>query len=200
MAVKGTYLIIAGIGGIFLWSGIKGKSVTSVVRLLIGGQDPSTAATTNQIAGTDYSSLANVVTGQSGLNPKANIPGGAVPVTSGTPNQNQAIARTLLAVSHPTWAVGQEWQDLVSLWNRESGWSNVADTRVSGLDPPDASVFAYGIAQARPYSKYPKLGWPKDKGGVSDVISQITWGIAYIANTYGDPSSAWAHETSNGWY
>lgn len=196
MAVKGTYLIIAGIGAVFLWSGIKGKSVTSVVRLLIGGSDPSKAAQANQVT----PSTAGDVTGIPGIDPSANIPGGAVPVTSGTATQNQAIARTLAAVIHPTWVTGQEWQDWVNLWNQESGWSNVADTRVSGLDPPNASVFAFGIAQARPYSKYPKLGWPKDKGGVADVISQISWGISYIASTYGDPSTAWAHEQSNGWY
>jgi hypothetical protein len=200
MAVKGTYLIIAGIGGIFLWSGIKGKSVSGVIRLLIGGQDPNKSATTNQIDPGNYGVDPNLITGQSGLPANLNIPGGSVPVTSGTAKQNQAIAKALLLVSHPSWAVGQQWQDLVNLWNQESGWSNVADTRKSGLDPTDSPVFAYGIPQARNYNKMPKLAWPKDKGGVSDVVSQITWGIAYIANTYGDPSSAWAHEVANNWY
>jgi hypothetical protein len=195
MAVKGTYLIIAGIGGIFLWSGIKGKSVSNVIRLLIGGQDPSMATAQNQITGSP-----DLITGDSGLPANIAIPGGAVPVTSGTAKQNQAIARSLLLISHPSWAFGQQWQDLINLWNQESGWSNVADTRASGLDPGNANVFAYGIPQARPYSKMPRLAWPKDKGGVSDIISQEIWGFAYIANTYGNPSNAWAHEVSNNWY
>lgn len=198
MAVKGTYLILAGIGGVFLWSGIKGKSVSSIVHLLIGGQSPATAKGANPITGTAID--PNAITGQSGLPSSLNIPGGAVPVTSGTGKQNQAIARMLALPIHPTWVVGAEWQAWVNLWNQESGWSNVADTRKSGLDSPDASVFAYGIPQARPYSKMPRLAWPSDKGGVSDVISQISWGIVYIANTYGSPSAAWTHEQSNGWY
>ena len=114
MAVKGSYLIIAGIGGIFLWSSIKGKSVTAVVRTLIGGQDPSQAAQANQIT----PSSSGDVTGIPGLPVTADIPGGAVPVTSGTAAQNQAIARTLAAVSHPSWVTGQQWQD----WNLTPHW------------------------------------------------------------------------------
>lgn len=41
MPVKGSYLLIGGIGGVFLWSGIRGKKVTDVFRTLIAGGDPS---------------------------------------------------------------------------------------------------------------------------------------------------------------
>jgi hypothetical protein len=61
-------------------------------------------------------------------------------------------------------------------------------------------VFAYGIAQARPATKYPLLGQPSDLGGESDPTSQIQWGLDYIANRYGSPSAAWAHEIANNWY
>jgi Lysozyme like domain len=47
MPVKGTYLAIAGVGAIFLWSGLKGKSWTSVLRNLISGQAPGAAITAN---------------------------------------------------------------------------------------------------------------------------------------------------------
>lgn len=49
MASKGTYLAIAGLGGIFAWSGIKGKSWSEVFRNLIAGKNPSKAANTQQI-------------------------------------------------------------------------------------------------------------------------------------------------------
>lgn len=105
----------------------------------------------------------------------------------------------MLAASYG-WSQGTEWDDLVQLWDRESGWSNTADTRKSGLDPPGAAVFAYGIPQARPYNKMPKAAWPPDKGGSADPTSQIAWGLSYIKSTYGSPSAAWAHEQANNWY
>jgi cell wall-associated NlpC family hydrolase len=39
--VKGTYLAISGIGAIFLWSGIKGYTLSQVLRNVISGQKPS---------------------------------------------------------------------------------------------------------------------------------------------------------------
>lgn len=44
MASKGIYLAIAGGGGIFIWSGIKNKKWSSVLRDLISGQNPNNAA------------------------------------------------------------------------------------------------------------------------------------------------------------
>jgi len=44
MASKGIYLGIAGGGGILVWSGIKGKKWSSVLRNLISGQNPANAA------------------------------------------------------------------------------------------------------------------------------------------------------------
>jgi len=98
------------------------------------------------------------------------------------------------------WASGSQWDCLYALWERESGWNNTADTRVSGLDPPDATVFAYGIAQARPATKMPLAGQPAGLGGRSDPATQVRWGLGYIQATYGTPCGAWAHEEADGWY
>lgn len=114
----------------------------------------------------------------------------------GNPGQNQSLAKSLM----PSWSSGANWSAWLNLWNRESGWSQFADTRKSGLDPANASVFAYGIPQARPYSKMPQAGWPSDKGGSSNPHAQETWGIGYIQGQYGNPINAWAHEQSQGWY
>ena len=82
---------------------------------------------------------------------------------------------------------GQNWTDLVKLWNRESGWSWSAENVYSG---------AYGIPQALPGSKMATFGanW-KD-----DAAVQIDWGLSYIAQRYGSPSAAWQHSEQTGWY
>lgn len=123
--------------------------------------------------------------------------GGSSAAKGGTAGQNQAIAKKLMASFG--WD-DKEWAPLLALWQRESGWSQYADTRKSGLDPAGAAVFAYGIAQARPYSKMPKAGWPADKGGKSNAGVQETWGMQYIRDTYHDPAGAWQHEQQVGWY
>lgn len=76
---------------------------------------------------------------------------------------------------------GYEWDDLVSLWTRESGWNPYAYNPSSG---------ACGIPQALPCSKI----------GDMSVIGQIKWGLEYIQGRYGDPASAWNHEINYGWY
>lgn len=124
------------------------------------------------------------------------------PVTGkgGSPSANQALGKQYAA--QYGWDTGNEWDCLVKLWNKESGWSNTADTRKtgSGGDGPNSAVFAYGIAQARPATKYPKPGQPPDLGGQSDAATQIQWGLKYISETYGSASAAWAHEVANNWY
>jgi hypothetical protein len=89
------------------------------------------------------------------------------------------------------WSSGPQWNCLYALWQRESGWSNTADNQQSG---------AYGIAQALghgPTNQYP--AGPANPP-TSSATAQIEWGLGYISQTYGSPCSAWAHETSAGWY
>ncbi len=118
-------------------------------------------------------------------------------------SHNQQVG-ALLAAGYG-WGPQQDpaqWDALVKLWDRESGWSNTADTRVThaGGDNADSTVFAYGIPQARPYDKMPQPGWPPDKGGQADPHAQIAWGLAYIRGRYGSPSGAWATEQAQGSY
>jgi hypothetical protein len=97
---------------------------------------------------------------------------------------NQAIAAKMLA-SHG-WGPS-EMDPLVHLWNRESGW------RTSAYNP---SGGAYGIPQALPSSKLASAGsdWR------TSASTQIRWGLSYIADVYGSPTAAWAHELAQGWY
>jgi hypothetical protein len=107
-------------------------------------------------------------------------PAGAVVDIGGA----QAIAATQVAARG--WGTG-EFNCLVQLWQRESGW------RVSAYN---ASSGAYGIPQSLPGSKMQSAGddWQ------TNPATQITWGIGYIASRYGTPCGAWAHSEEHNWY
>jgi hypothetical protein len=76
---------------------------------------------------------------------------------------------------------------LDSLWTRESGWNYQATNASSG---------AYGIPQSLPGSKMASAGsdWQ------TNPVTQMRWGMDYIASRYGTPCGAWAHSESYGWY
>lgn len=84
------------------------------------------------------------------------------------------------------------WDDaqyacLVSLWERESNWNVNAHNARSG---------AHGIPQALPGSKMATVAddWE------TNPVTQITWGLGYIAGRYGDPCGAWTSSEQRGWY
>lgn len=72
------------------------------------------------------------------------------------------------------------YQALVRLWNKESGWNPTARNASSG---------AYGIAQMMPMH-----------GRREGAQAQIDWGIDYILRRYGSPSAAMAHSDKTNWY
>jgi hypothetical protein len=57
--VKGTYLAIAGGGAILLWSGLRGKGWSTVLRDVIAGKNPAQAPSQNAIAGTPASAFSS---------------------------------------------------------------------------------------------------------------------------------------------
>ena len=95
----------------------------------------------------------------------------------------QAMARILLA--DRGWS-GQ-FGCLDSLWTRESGWNYRAANPSSG---------AFGIPQALPGGKMASAGpdWR------TNPVTQMKWGLDYIAGRYGSPCGAWSHSQSTGWY
>ena len=102
-----------------------------------------------------------------------------------TPAGAQETARTMAATQYG-WGEDQ-FGCLVSLWNRESGWS------VNALN---ASSGATGIPQALPGEKMAIAGadWQ------TNPATQIAWGLGYIASAYGTPCGAWGHSEANNWY
>lgn len=80
-----------------------------------------------------------------------------------------------------------QFECLVKLWTRESGWQ---------WDATNTSSGAYGIPQALPGSKMASSGSDWE----TNAATQIDWGLQYITDRYSTPCGAWAHETSDGWY
>jgi hypothetical protein len=73
------------------------------------------------------------------------------------------------------------------LWTRESGWNYRATNASSG---------AYGIPQSLPGGKMSSIApdWR------TNPVTQIKWGLNYIADRYGTPCGAWSHSQATGWY
>jgi hypothetical protein len=105
----------------------------------------------------------------------------AVPAASGSPRQ---IAQAMLGSFG--WSSSQ-FSCLDPLWEHESRWSVTAANPGSG---------AFGIPQALPGSRMASAGpdWQ------ASAVTQITWGLRYIRDTYGSPCAAWSHEQATGWY
>lgn len=72
-----------------------------------------------------------------------------------------------------------EWPALRDLWERESNWRWNATNPSSG---------AYGIPQSLPASKMAAAG----RDWKTNPATQIKWGLDYIQDRYGTPSSAYA--------
>jgi hypothetical protein len=115
-----------------------------------------------------------------------NLPTGpAVPTPASVqPGSNRGLGYQLMIEFG--WPASQ-WPALDALWQRESGWSQLAENRSSG---------AYGIPQSLPGSKMAAVGpdWR------TNPETQIRWGLAYIGARYGSPEAAWAHSERFGWY
>jgi hypothetical protein len=110
---------------------------------------------------------------------------GAAPV-AGVPDPGTAKAIAAEMIAARGWGTG-EYDCLVSLWNKESGWN---------INAHNASSGAHGIPQALPGSKMASAGadWQ------TNPATQITWGLGYIQGRYSTPCGAWGHSQSVGWY
>ena len=104
--------------------------------------------------------------------------------TTGTVAEYQAYAKQ--RVYDYGWT-DADFNALVNLWNRESGWQVSNRNRSSG---------AYGIPQALPASKMASAG----SDYLTNYKTQINWGLSYIKSRYGSPSKAWSAFKSKGWY
>jgi hypothetical protein len=190
MAVNGVALAAAGTGVILLWSGLHNQSILKATQDIVQGKQPQPGG--NPTVG----SLSNLTAADNGLPAGSNAPEAPASLSA-----NQAIGK-MLATSFG-WT-GDNWNALVALWTRESGWNNTATNSGSG---------AFGIAQSlhgtvggvggNEYSASDPEGLSAAQlagANEGNAYDQILWGLNYIKNTYGSPAAAWEHEQAQGWY
>lgn len=103
-----------------------------------------------------------------------------------TPDPGSAQAEAWNQVQARGWGQ-EEFNCLVALWKRESGW------RVNALNSGSG---AYGIPQSLPGNKMASAGSDWE----TNPATQIKWGLGYISGRYGTPCGAWGHSNSVGWY
>lgn len=103
-----------------------------------------------------------------------------------TYNKNDVFNYAYSLVKSYGWS-DYDWECLVKLWNRESGWNPNAVNKRSG---------SCGIPQSLPCSKMAVEGTDYR----TNYRTQIRWGLKYIAWRYGSPSGAWSHSQWRGWY
>jgi hypothetical protein len=169
--VNGFSLAYTAIGGIVLWSGIKGTTISDTFRSLIAGQPPG--ADTEPVTAGDVTQ-ADLASGTSIPGVTAGVPAGVASASAGTPAANKALG-ALLAGAYG-WAPGStSWPYLETGWEEESGWNQYAQNPASA---------AYGIPQANPGDKMASAGsdWK------TNPATQIRWGYGYIKDTYGSPA------------
>ena len=182
---KGIAYASIGIGTLFVYAGLEGKSALGAFQSLVQGKSPTSAPTANPISGTSAPD---------------NVSGPETNVSKGSAQQLLQIA----AAQHG-WGSGAEWQALQSVEMAEAGFNPKARNPSSG---------AFGLGQALGHgnantaapdgtNEYGGFGLNDAEAKAAnsgDAGEQAVWMCNYIAATYGDPIAAWAHEQANGWY
>jgi hypothetical protein len=109
---------------------------------------------------------------------------GNIPVAGGSGGSVAALMKSMAAARGWT---GSQWNALYDVEQREAGFNLNAKNPGSG---------AYGLAQfINGPSEYAQYG-----GSVGSASGQITALLNYVAQRYGNPAAAWAHESEFGWY
>lgn len=175
--IPGLPIALIAIGGVLVWSGIENEPVTAIFRTLATGKAPAKGPAETFAVAAQASSSGSAGSGT------GSAPPGDTGSSTARARVNQATGRILAAPMG--WSTGQQWEDLVSLWNKESGWDNLAQNPTST---------AYGIAQ------FLDTTWAPYGPKTSNALLQIKYGLEYIKDRYGNPSEAWAHEVANNWY
>lgn len=162
-------------------------SVVGFVAVPLAG--PSSTMAAAWLAPGGNTSINFLATGQGGglAREEFTVVGGYLMApAAGRPDPGTAQAIALNLASARGWD-DDEFNCLVALWSKESGWNHFAMNPSSG---------AYGIPQALPGDKMASAGadW------ATNPETQIVWGLGYIAARYGSPCMAWGHSQQKNWY
>ena len=193
--INGFSLAYTATGGIVLWSGIRGWTISQTFKQLLSGKTP-TGASTEPIA-------VNQTTAADTAISNASTAGGKQAPHTVTSIANFGLAG--LIASTYGWPPGTtEFAALTEVISAES------DGNPDAMNPSGA----YGIAQALGHAT------PADAGSVSrtayggygvptatnvgansgNASDQLVWMMAYIKAAYGDPAGAWDNEQTKGFY
>jgi hypothetical protein len=176
---SGTVIIVVA-GAVLTYASVKGKGISNTLRTLFSGGNP--ADTPGDAS--NASGIGEVSGDSGGFSVSPGVSGGL----SGTAASNRRIGQVMAAARG--W-VGNQWTALDALLTQESGWDSEAVNPTS---------HAGGVGQANPYTKMPRIAWPKRLGGGGSVVAQLIWTYDYITRVYGTPEKAEQHEKSEGWY
>jgi hypothetical protein len=171
--VNGFQWGMLGVGGLFVYGGLTGRSPLQSALMVLQGYPASATPVAAPVAGS--AAAGNAPVGG----------GGTLRTKPATPHNNRLLGKEI--ASEYGWGTGPQWAALDWLFRTESSWRNTATNPTSG---------AYGIAQALPPSKMPPAALPP----TSDPGLQISWGLSYIKDRYGTPVKAKQFHLANGWY
>ena len=184
MPVSGLSVTYTAFGGILLWSGIKGETLSQTLKDVISGKAPATNQEPIGQGGTSTSSASTTAAVVPAGAPAGSPPGAVNGCTGSQTAANKALGQAMAAAYG--WATGQEWTALNNVVMSESGWCNVAQN-------PGST--AYGIGQFLD-TTWAGTGYSK----TSNPAVQIAAMLKYIKGRYGDPIKAWAFHVANNWY
>lgn len=178
--ISGVGLAAVFAGGILVWSGVKGYSVSGVFRDLIAGKQPSSLKQTTPVTSSGiFGGLLGGLGSAVGLTSSSvHIPAGAV---SGSNAQNKALGQKMAA--QLGWGSGAEWDALNNIVMGESGWSDTIKNPGSNASGIAQNINGFG---------------PGYQSG--NAPQQIAWLLQYIKTRYGTPSAAWQFHLAHGWY
>lgn len=188
MPISGLAVAYTTLGGILLWSGIKGETLAQTIKDVASGKPP----VANQepigtpslgIGSGNSSSSTTGSTAPSGSNP-ASAPGAGNGCTASQTAANKTTGQ-LMATAYG-WGSGTEWTDLNNIVMAESQWCQNAQ---------NSGSTAYGIGQFLD-TTWASTGFTKS----SNPVTQIAAMLVYIKQRYGDPINAWAFHYHNGYY
>jgi hypothetical protein len=111
----------------------------------------------------------------------------SVPTTATAGSSGGIIATMMKNMAAARGWTGAQWNALYAVEMAEAGFNMTATNPSSG---------AYGLAQfINGPSEYAQYG-----GNSTTATGQITGMLNYIAQRYGNPEAAWAHESAYHWY
>lgn len=191
MPLSGIAVAEIGVGGLLVYSGVKGFTIADTFSYLAKGTTPAPTEAINQSSAQAPASSSSVAASQS-----------AAYKATGSKSAQQALNNAAAAYG---WNTGAEWQALVNVEMREAGFDPSATNSSSG---------AYGLGQAlghgtgagtqgtvtNEYGGYGVSDAVAQAANSGDASAQAIWMCAYIRAVYGDPVAAWQHEQSQGWY